>query len=107
MKRGIPFYLFQVMVRHTNRLAQNPDFQIVPASLWKYKEYEITKNNGKNFNKYERCIGLFQKLCKLYKNDPHIDIALCRYGMGGQEYDHCNYLYGFRILGNGCNHACE
>ena len=27
--------------------------------------------------------------------------------MGGQEYDHCNYLYGFRILGNGCNHACE
>ena len=26
-------------------------------------------------------IGLFQKLCKLYKNDPRIDIALCRYGM--------------------------
>lgn len=107
IEKIIPFYLFQVMVRHTNRLAQNPDFQIVPASLWKYKEYEITKNNGKNFNKYERCIGLFQKLCKLYKNDPHIDIALCRYGMGGQEYDHCNYLYGFRILGNGCNHACK
>lgn len=81
IEKIIPFYLFQVMVRHTNRLAQNPDFQIVPASLWKYKEYEITKNNGKNFNKYERCIGLFQKLCKLYKNDPRIDIALCRYGM--------------------------
>ena len=81
IEKIIPFYLFQVMVRHTNRLAQNPDFQIVPASLWKYKEYEITKNNGKNFNKYERCIDLFQRLCKLYKNDPHIDIALCRYGM--------------------------
>ena len=62
IEKIIPFYLFQVMVRHTNRLAQNPDFQIVPASLWKYKEYEITKNNGKNFNKYERCIGLFQKI---------------------------------------------
>ena len=81
IEKIIPFYLFKVMVRYTNRLAQNPDFQIVPASLWKYKEYEITKNNGKNFNKYERCIGLFQKLCKLYKNDPRIDIALCRYGM--------------------------
>ena len=36
IEKIIPFYLFQVMVRHTNRLAQNPDFQIVPASLWKY-----------------------------------------------------------------------
>lgn len=76
-----PFYLFQIMVRHTNRLAQNPDFQAALPGLWKYKEYEIEKNNGKNFTRYERYIRLFQRLCKYYKKDPRVDVLLCRYGM--------------------------
>lgn len=76
-----PLYLFQVMIRHTNRLICNQNLQIVLPGLWKFKKYKIEKNNGKNFSQYEKYIRLFCKLCKYYKGNPRINIDLCRYGM--------------------------
>ena len=76
LRRITPLYLFQLMVRHTNRLAQNQDFQANIAGLWKYKAYEIEKNNGKNFNQYERYILLFQKLCKYYKKPYSVKLTI-------------------------------
>lgn len=80
-KKILPFYVFQVMIRHTNRLTNNQNLQIVPSGLWKYREYRIEKNNGKNFTQYEKYIRLFCKLCKYYKADANVNIYLCRYGM--------------------------
>ena len=75
------------MTRHTKRLARNPDFAISMSSIWKYKEYEIERNNGKNFVQYEKYTKLFRKLCKLYKNDERVNMELCLYGM-----EHCSNL---------------
>ena len=75
-----PLFFFQLMVRHTKRLASNENLNIAPESIWSYKEYKILKDNGKNFRQYKAFSKLFRKLCKLYKNAQGVNLELCRYG---------------------------
>ena len=75
-----PFFFYQIMVKHTKRLATKSDFLFSPKSLWKYMNYNIFTNNEKNYKSYKRSCKLFKHLCKYYKTDININIQLCRYG---------------------------
>lgn len=82
-----PFFFYQIMVKHSNRLAEKENLSISPKSLWEYKEYTIERNNHKNYKLYEQYGKLFRKLCKYFKKDVDVDISLCRYG-----FSHCSNL---------------
>lgn len=77
-----PFFFYQIMVRHTKRLATQENLQFSPKSLWKYKEYSIQCNNKKNYYAYQKCTALFVDLCDYYKykSDEKVNILLCKYG---------------------------
>lgn len=74
-----PFFFYQIMIKHTKRLATNVDFQFLPKSLWEYKEYTITRNNRKNYETYQKNILLFSDLCKYYELCFDVNIELCKY----------------------------
>lgn len=76
----VPLFLFQLMVRHTRRLAEKENLEVSLKSLWSYKGYQMEKDNGKNYKQYKLYIKLFSKLCKLYHKDEEVDLELCRYG---------------------------
>lgn len=80
-----PLFFFQLMVRHTKRLASNENLNVSLKNLWKFKEYKILKDNGKNFCQYKAFSKLFRKLCKLYKNTPGVNLELCKYGFREQS----------------------
>ncbi len=74
-----PFFFYQIMVKHTKRLASNVNFQFLPKSLWQYKEYSIIRNNDKNYEAYKKNILLFLDLCKYYELSKDVNINLCKY----------------------------
>lgn len=80
-----PLFLFQLMVRHTGRLAVKENLDVSLKSLWDYKEYRIEKDNGKNFRRYKLYARLFCKLCKEYQSDTSVNLALCAYGFGASS----------------------
>lgn len=80
-----PLFLFQLMVRHTGRLAVKENLDVSLKSLWAYKQYRIDKNNGKNFKRYKLYIRLFSRLCKAYRDDGGVDLELCRCGFAASS----------------------
>ena len=74
-----PFFFYQIMVKHTKRLATNVSFQFLPKSLWEYKAYAITRNNRKNYDTYQKNILLFLDLCNYYELSFDVNIELCKY----------------------------
>lgn len=75
-----PLYVYQVLVKHNKRLQTNKDMAIKQKSLWTYQEYEIYKDNGKNFNKNRLYLNLFERLCTVFQKDTTVNIPLCRWG---------------------------
>lgn len=74
-----PFFFYQLMLKHTKRLASNANLEFMPKSLWKYKEYKISRNNEKNYETYQNNILLFLDLCKYYELHSDVNIELCKY----------------------------
>ena len=64
LHKAAPFFFYQIIVKHTSRLASKKEFQFSLKNLWDYKEYRIQKNNGKNFLQYQNYMNLFLALCK-------------------------------------------
>lgn len=80
LRKLAPLYLFQMFVRHKSRLEKNKDLTVKMTSLWTYKEYAITENNGKNFQKAVEHNNLFMDLCLLFKKDSSVNDALSKWG---------------------------
>lgn len=79
-RRIMPLFLFQLMTRHTDRLATKENLNVSLKSLWNYKEYQTTQDNGKNYKRYQLYAKLFVKLCKAYRDYDGVDLPLCQYG---------------------------
>ncbi len=75
-----PLFLYQAVTRHERRLHSSDSLRIDFKALWKYKKYQVTRNNGKNFKSNRARLSFFANLCSLYKNDPAIDLELSCYG---------------------------
>ncbi len=76
----MPLFLFQLMTRHTGRLATKENLNVSFKSLWSYKEYQTVQDNGKNYKRYQLYAKLFVKLCKAYRGHNGVDLPLCQYG---------------------------
>lgn len=76
----MPLFLFQLMIRHTGRLATKENLDVSFKSLWNYKKYQISQDNGKNYKRYQLYSKLFVKLCKAYRGHNGVDLPLCQYG---------------------------
>lgn len=77
-----PLFLFQLMTRHTGRLAVKENLDVSFQSLWSYKEYMIARDNGKNYKRYQLYSRLFVKLCRAYRDHGGVNLPLCKYGFG-------------------------
>lgn len=75
-----PLFLYQAVTRHDKRLHSTETLSINFRALWKRKDYQITRDNGKNFRDNRARLCFFSKLCELYANDDSVDTALSLYG---------------------------
>lgn len=75
-----PLYIYQIIINHTSRLKKNKDIVINLKSLWNYKDYEIQKDNGKNFKQNRKNLEFFERLCSLFQKDTSVNILLNRWG---------------------------
>lgn len=90
-----PLFLYQVLIRHGKRLHNSDSLNFNMKSLWKYHEYKVDENNGKNFFQNAIYIRLFSELCKLYRDDSKVDLELCIYG-----FDQLSNLGNFYRIAN-------
>ena len=75
-----PLYIYQMLTKHISRLNKNEGLQVKQSSLWKYQQYQIDFDNGKNFKANVRNIQLFLGLCEVFAEYPEVDLKLCQYG---------------------------
>ncbi len=75
-----PLFLYQMLIRHGKRLHTSDSTTFNLSALWKYRGYNIDEDNEKNWGKHSTYIRLFAEICKLYRDDPEIDLALCGFG---------------------------
>lgn len=75
-----PLFLYQAIMRNHKRLCTTDTLRMDLKALWKYKKYQIDRDNGKNYDMNKVRLEFFAGLCGLYKNDPSVDLPLCWYG---------------------------
>lgn len=80
LRKIAPLYLYQLIVNHLSRLQKNKDVTVNLESLFRYKQYEINVDNGKNFQKNRDYIHLFSRLCSLFEKDNSVNIPLSQWG---------------------------
>lgn len=91
-----PLFLYQAVTRHDNRLHSTDTLRMDFNALWKYKAYQITQNNGKNFKENRARLSFFANLCELYANDFSVDLALSCYGF--EQLSNLGAFYREEIL---------
>ena len=85
-----PLFLYRVMTRHGTRMKNAPDLRLDFRALWKYQDYKIEDDNGKNQKAYAKYLALFKALYRLFASDETVDAPLCLYG-----FDHLSNLGEF------------
>ena len=69
-----PFVYYQTLVRNSKKMLEKPDYQLNAESLFKYQEYSIDADNGKNFDTYTDYLQLYIDLLDIF---PEADKELC------------------------------
>ena len=88
-----PLFLYRALTRHGKRLQSAPDLDLDLRALWKYQDYKINDDNGKNYRIYAKYLNLFEILYDLFETDETVDAPLCLYG-----FDHLSNLGEFYRL---------
>lgn len=88
-----PLLLYRMLTRHGKRMQTSDDLRVDCRTLWKYQEYGIDRDNGKNYRVNVRYLTLFSELCGICEADGQVDIPLCVYG-----FDHLSNLGEFYRL---------
>lgn len=88
-----PLFIYQVFNKHRSNIVSNEIFNFSMPSLWKFSEYKIEKNNGKNFKANEQKLELYSNLRKIFARTKLVDQELS--------------LYGFYVLSNLCDFYYE
>lgn len=72
-----PYILFAILARKTGMMQNREHFIPNLKAVFQYQNYNIYRDNGKNFNQYQSALELYDQLRKSYFDDNDIDIALC------------------------------
>ena len=71
-----PYVIFAVLARKTGMMQKREHFIPNLKAVFQYQDYNIYKDNGKNFNQYQSELELYDHLRRSYINDD-VDMELC------------------------------
>lgn len=72
-----PYILFAVLARKTGMMQKREHFIPNLRAVFQYQDYNILKDNGKNFNQYQSELELYDHLRRSYIDDDDVDMELC------------------------------
>ena len=75
LKSVKPYVIFAVLVRKTGMMQKREHFMPNLKAVFQYQEYRIFKDNGKNFNRYQSELELYDHLRRSYSDDADIDFC--------------------------------
>ena len=70
-----PYIMFAVLARKTGMMQKRAHFMPNLKAIFQYQEYNILKDNGKNFNQYQSELELYDHLRRAYLEDADIDFC--------------------------------
>lgn len=70
-----PYIMFAVLARKTGMMQKRKHFMPNLKAIFQYQEYNILKDNGKNFNQYQSELELYDHLRRAYLEDADIDFC--------------------------------
>lgn len=70
-----PYIIFAVLARKTGMMQNREHFTPNLKAIFKYQQYNILKDNGKNFNQYQFELELYDHLRRAYFEDADIDFC--------------------------------
>lgn len=70
-----PYIIFAVLARKTGMMQKRKHFMSNLKTIFQYQEYNILKDNGKNFNQYQSELELYDHLRRAYIDDVDIDFC--------------------------------
>ncbi len=70
-----PYIIFAVLARKTGMMQKRKHFMPNLKAIFQYQEYNILKDNGKNFNQYQSELELYDHLRRAYLEDSDIDFC--------------------------------
>lgn len=70
-----PYIIFAVLARKTGMMQKRKHFMPNLKTIFQYQEYNILKDNGKNFNQYQSELELYDHLRRAYIDDVDIDFC--------------------------------
>ena len=71
-----PYIIYAVLSRKTGMMQEREHFIPNIKAVFQYQQYNIYRDNGKNFNDYQSKIEFYDHLIRSYSDDD-IDIELC------------------------------
>ena len=75
-----PYIIFAALARKTGMMQKREHFMPNLKSIFQYQNYNIYKDNGKNFNQYQSELELYDHLQRSYIYDNEVDMELCDFG---------------------------
>lgn len=70
-----PYIIFAVLARKTGMMQKREHFMPNLKAIFQYQEYNILKDNGKNFNQYQSELELYDHLRRAYFEEADIDFC--------------------------------
>ena len=70
-----PYIIFAVLARKTGMMQKRKHFIPNLKAVFQYQEYNILKDNGKNFNQYQSELELYDHLKRAYSDEADIDFC--------------------------------
>lgn len=74
-----PYILFAVLARKTGMMRKREHFFPNLKAIFQYQNYNVLKDNGKNFNKYQSELELYDHLQRFYMEDKDVNMEICNY----------------------------
>lgn len=72
-----PYVIFAVLARKTGMMQNREHFMPNLKAVFQYQNYNIYRDNSKNFNQYHSELELYDHLRRSYSDDNDADIAFC------------------------------
>lgn len=72
-----PYIIFAVLTRKTGMMQKRKHYLPNLKAVFQYQDYNIHRDNGKNFNLYQSEIELYYTLQRSYSDESDIDMELC------------------------------
>ena len=74
-----PYLLFAILTRKHGMMCKRAHYIPNLQAALQYQDYQIDRDNGKNFGYYQSYLELYDHLRRSYEDDPAVDLTLCDY----------------------------